>query len=266
MDRIHSRDLYICVDHKTIDWPFRDLFRQHVTKEHIVEAVHGSSQYPIIGEDGQVVVLPNAASLTVSDVIVSFSTLHCGMKEKNVLDFVKFYSKRKPNGKWWIVSLHNYQPNRHDISESMKASRGEYSNLMPQYFAEDLLRIYTKKAELFGLIQAGYRAILAKMQALEEAELGTTSVAAAATLDTTVPTPPATEAPSTPPAHSRKASLTLIPGGSGAASTPFSNNSFTTVEPTFVPPSPTRATRRVSGGKRQLEEGAASDGTHKRRR
>ena len=111
MDRIHARDLYICVDHKTIDWPFRELFRKHVTREHIVEAVHGSSQYPILGEDGQVVVLPNAASLTVSDVIVSFSTLHCGMKEKNVLDFVKFYSKRKPNGELLIASLRNHQSN-----------------------------------------------------------------------------------------------------------------------------------------------------------
>ncbi len=157
----------------------------------------------------------------------------------------------------------------------MKASRGEYSNLMPQYFAEVLLRIYTKKAGLFGLIQAGYRAILAKMQALDEsAELGATTAIAGAGASTvtpgttTVPTPPATEAPSTPPAHSRQGSMTLIPGGSGAA-TPFSNNSFTTVEPTFVPPSPTRATRRVSGGKRQLpvEEGAGgSDGVHKRRR
>ena len=170
--------------------------------------------------------------------------------------------------------------------ESMKASRGEYSNLMPQYFAEVLLRIYTKKAGLFGLIQAGYRAILAKMQALDEsAELGTATAAIAGagastvtpgtttTTTTTVPTPPATEAPSTPsPAHSRKGSMTLIPGGGGSgAATPFSNNSFTTVEPTFVPPSPTRATRRVSGGKRQLpvEEGGgagASDGAHKRRR
>lgn len=36
-------------------------------------------------------------ALTANDIIVDFSLMHYGMKEKNPLDFVKFYSKRNPN-------------------------------------------------------------------------------------------------------------------------------------------------------------------------
>ena len=43
--------------------------------------------------------------LEVKDVIVDFSTMHYGMKEKNPLDFVKFYSKRSPNGMCSICCL-----------------------------------------------------------------------------------------------------------------------------------------------------------------
>lgn len=135
--------------------------------------------------------------------------------------------------------------NPSSLLESMKACRGEYSNVMPQYFAEEHLRIYTKKPEHFGLIQAGYRAILAQMQKTLNKEEDISSVNPAAS----VPTPPATEAPSTP--RSRNASL---PKGSGPSSTPFSINSFTTVDPNFVPLSPIQATRRASGQKRQREE------------
>lgn len=35
--------------------------------------------------------------LSEDDVIVDFSTMHYGMKEKNPLAYVKFYSKRNPS-------------------------------------------------------------------------------------------------------------------------------------------------------------------------
>lgn len=39
------------------------------------------------------------SSLQESDIFVIFSLMHFGMKEKNPLDFVRFYSKHDPNRK-----------------------------------------------------------------------------------------------------------------------------------------------------------------------
>ncbi|KAF8905721.1 hypothetical protein CPB84DRAFT_1745279 [Gymnopilus junonius] len=188
------------------------------------------------GEEGQGE--GDGGQISISDVIVDFSTMHYGMKDKNPVDSVRFYSKRLPK-------------------KSMEAGPGEYSNLRPQYFAEDLLRVYTKDPKNVWLVQAGYRAVLEQLQAeVEEKEkekakekekekealhlsppsnvatasapssasslvaVGSTTVAPAAvglppaTATATAPTPPATEAPSTPTAsvsatHSRDASFSF---------------------------------------------------------
>lgn len=151
------------------------------------------------------------------------------------------------------------------FSESYKAERGVYSNLMPQYFAEHVLRIYTKKTNRFGLVQAGYRVVLATMQQkYPELDIGVPAI-------TDAPTPPATEAPSTPKTHSRTTSFTLGNAmlGSGSGTTPFSNNTFTTVPTAFVPGSPSQSTKRVKGIKRTRndeEGGSRSDKAVKKRK
>ncbi|KAF8954102.1 hypothetical protein BDZ97DRAFT_1928819 [Flammula alnicola] len=249
-DRMHKRDLYKCVDYKVIDWPLRQLFRQHITPKHIVEAVQRLAEDPSSTTEGLGVSSPtNSARLEVSDVIVDFSTMHYGMKEKNPLDFVRFYSKGN------------------QIVNSSRAERGDYSNLMPQYFAEDLIRVYTKKPEFFGLVQAGYRSILASMQDRTQHDDLDNLVVPSINLDPMAPTPPATEAPSTPRLHSRNASFSFTAGGggNGSAATPFSNNSFTTVSPSFAPASPTRAGRGRSN-KRRRDDSPALDATLKRRK
>jgi len=142
------------------------------------------------------------------------------------LDFVKFYSKRNP-----------------DISS--KAGRGDYSNLMPQYFTEDLLRVYTKKPQYFGLVQAGYRAVLASVAERSDISLSPDPHASTDSVAETI-TPPATEAPSTPPAHSHSSS------GDLGKRTPFSNNSFTTVSKDYgVPNSPSSSQPRRTRKRRQ---------------
>ena len=50
--------------------------------------------------------IPDYQSLTKEDVIVDYSILHHGKKELNPLDFIEFYSKRKPNGKKIFASPH----------------------------------------------------------------------------------------------------------------------------------------------------------------
>ena len=112
--------------------------------------------------------------------------------------------------------------------------------MTPKWFAEDLLRVYTKKPQFFGLVQAGYRAVLASMPK----ELPET-LAIPGILDSMALTPPATEAPSTPKANrvSNNSSFSF-PATSDPCTTPFSNNSFTTVPSSFVPGSPSRTSKK----------------------
>ena len=86
--RIRKRDLYKCVDFKVIDWPFRDLFLRHITRKAIVDAANALNP----AREG-------SDALVEDDVRVDFPLMHYGMKEKNPLDFVRFYSKREPNSK-----------------------------------------------------------------------------------------------------------------------------------------------------------------------
>jgi len=157
--------------------------------------------------------------LSAEDIIVDLSPMHYGMQEKNPLDFIKFYSKHRPN-------------------ECSIAEWGDISLLMPASFAEVLLRVYTRDVRYFGVIQAGYRRVLQTMPVLDAVGLSTV-------------TPPATEPPSTPRSHSRNPSLGTVAGTMSrgntpkAAATPFArpNNVYTTVSMNHSPASPTRNKR-----------------------
>lgn len=95
MKRIRTRDLYKCVDYKVVDWLHRDTFRENVTPERIVaEAKKAAEVLPKKSNDNSF----SIADLTPNDVVVDFATMHYGMKEKNPLDFIEFYSKHHPNG------------------------------------------------------------------------------------------------------------------------------------------------------------------------
>jgi deoxynucleoside triphosphate triphosphohydrolase SAMHD1 len=138
--------------------------------------------------------------------------------------------------------------------------------MTPQWFAEDFLRVYTKKPQFFGLVQAGYRAVLASMpDEVDLDRLETLVVPSTLDLDSMAPTPPATEAPSTPKAkaHTRDNSFTF-PSASGPSKTPFLNNSFTTVPPTFTPGSPTQNSkkRRNASAKRLHDDSQSSLSQH----
>lgn len=99
--------------------------------------------------------------------------------------------------------------------ECSRAEPGDISSLMPATFGEVLLRIYTRDAQFFGLIQHGYRLILQGLPSSPREELSTS------------------DRPSTP---TRVGTVSPDRASGGQA---FSNNSFTTVEPGYVPLSPT---------------------------
>ena len=146
-------------------------------------------------------------------------------------------------------------------SECATAGPGDYSSVRPPYFAEVLLRIYTKNPKFYGLVQAGYRAAMANLamrfQTDTEGNILLPDIDINQAENGLVPTPPATEAPTTPKATSREHSFTHRKTTSG--STPYSENSFTTVAPDFVPPSPLGTVNRKLRNTRKRERDHSPD-------
>jgi|ERR1700730_13330809 hypothetical protein len=110
LERIQNRDLYRCVDYKVFDWEHRELLQENITPENIVAeakrecSARVASGRPAaelgleIDDESDDISPEDIEDLTKEKVIVSFSTMHYGMKEKNPLKFVKFYPKNRPNG------------------------------------------------------------------------------------------------------------------------------------------------------------------------
>jgi len=155
LGRIQNRDLYRCVDYKVFDWEHREFLQENITPEDIVaEAKRECSARAASGQpaaelgfetddESDDISPEDIEDLTKEKVIVSFSTMHYGMKEKNPLDFVKFYTKRRPNSMQYCIRIVSNTVSNQYL-ECRHVQRGDLSLLMPQQFAEVLLRVYTK--------------------------------------------------------------------------------------------------------------------------
>ncbi|PPQ93494.1 hypothetical protein CVT25_005235, partial [Psilocybe cyanescens] len=176
-ERIHNRDRYECVSTKIIEWPLRNIFKEQISGPRIVEAarklcfdeVHPSS-LTTSGSKG-------IGSLENADVIVDFSTVHYGMKEKNPMDFVRFYSMEHPDSK--DIITFSFDPHLRSNTlplgslASLNAEPRLYSSIAPPtYFAQVILTIYPKKKELSRLVQAGYGAVLASIEDSLDSDCG----------------------------------------------------------------------------------------------
>ena len=87
--RIARRDLYKLVDQNVFRWHQKAACGQFFTPNRIVGAAKAACK----GDYA-----PLADELMPEHVIVDLSEIHCGMKDKNPLDTVRFYSKRRPKG------------------------------------------------------------------------------------------------------------------------------------------------------------------------
>jgi hypothetical protein len=155
LERIQNRDLYRCVEYKLFDWEHREFLQENITPEDIVAeakrecSARAASGQPAAESDPETddesddISSEDIEDLTKENVIVSFSTMHYGMKEKNPLDFVKFYTKREPNSMQYCVRVVSNAVSNQYL-ECRHVQRGDLSLLMPQQFAEVLLRVYTK--------------------------------------------------------------------------------------------------------------------------
>lgn len=73
----------------------RQLFRDNITSSRIMAEI---KKIAALTQD-------TACTLEESDVIVDFSTRSYGMRELNPVDFVRFYSKRSPDSKFYTGSV-----------------------------------------------------------------------------------------------------------------------------------------------------------------
>jgi deoxynucleoside triphosphate triphosphohydrolase SAMHD1 len=105
------------VDYKAIDWSHHDTFRDNVTPERIVAEAKKAAEALLKKSIDQAVGLERTDNdesfsitdyqfLTPNDVVVDFAIMHYGMKDKNPLDFIEFYSKRHPNGSYTCFPIY----------------------------------------------------------------------------------------------------------------------------------------------------------------
>ncbi|EPQ59809.1 HD-domain/PDEase-like protein [Gloeophyllum trabeum ATCC 11539] len=291
-DRIRTRDLYKCVDYKVFEWAYKDICEQHITPEKIVEAAKNLTNSPSTPRPHSDVDIADSPrrdapfeldELTPGQVIVDLTKMHYGMKDKNPLDSIKFYSKNNPG-------------------RCETAGPGDVSLLMPSVFGEVLLRVYTKDERFFGIVQAGYRAVLAEMPELDPAgEAAPRTQAAAGTnagittwsgdrdlsvsfregtpppSDATLPVTPGFQ---TPPRASSTSTLTSVRSFGRSQSGPVGMglsagrtisvrdiNHFTTVPKNYVPKSPTHGHKRKrSRADTSVDAGAETEATPAKKR
>ncbi|KAF8318219.1 hypothetical protein DL93DRAFT_2095395 [Clavulina sp. PMI_390] len=133
LERLRKRRLYRVVDFKVVPSAYRDAWENRLTADSIVEEA--------------MAVAPSEAKsvgLNKDDIIVDFSALHMGMKDRNPMDCVMFYSKHAPNKASFI---------RQD----------EGFNILPEFFQEVQIKIFTREESKKLIIQKAYRSLISKL-------------------------------------------------------------------------------------------------------
>ncbi|KAI8984880.1 HD-domain/PDEase-like protein [Trametes punicea] len=173
LHRIRVRDLYRSVDFKVFPWHCMAKLKEVFTPESVVNGFkklyrlkHASPELKKLMEVNE----EDANALGPEHVIIDLTARHHGMQDLNPLDYVKFYSKHNPN-------------------KGVKANPDDVSVTLPSAFGEIMLRVYTREARFFGLVQLGYREVLRHFQMpslppsprerteeAEEVELGTGTI------------------------------------------------------------------------------------------
>jgi hypothetical protein len=153
-------------------------------------------------------------------------------------------------------------------AECNKADRGVITSVLPKWFGEDVLNIYTKKTKHLTAVQAGHRTILGDLQNDKNLMLNDE--------EDTYSAPPSVEdpvstgkvatstgpnCPSTPPkARTFRRIASSKDEGREKDSTPFSNNAFATLPVNNnLPASPSQGRNSKAVLKRKLGENFDSE-------
>ncbi|KZV66771.1 HD-domain/PDEase-like protein [Peniophora sp. CONT] len=265
-DRVTNRDLYRCVDYKVFSFDERPILEKEVTEEAVVAAAKSlapgrfrfppkdASNFPGFGsidddqedaEDGPAIIdAERQAALTASDLVVTMSTMHYGMKNENPLNKISFYSKRNPN-------------------RSAHATSGDLSTLQPASFAEVLLRVYAKDAKDALLVQAGYRVL---MKQVWERHPRDASGLLSPTLESSQPSssgsdasieavPPSTQPATTENTRQSKRTFSKTRSFGGADEPDGLFNQFNTLAPALSGPRASTSPGRVTAARPRVSQG-----------
>ncbi|KAG8784818.1 hypothetical protein FRC15_002546 [Serendipita sp. 397] len=131
--RLRTRSLYKCVDILYLHPDEEKQIKLLVTSERIA---HEANRIRT-----QELKTLESSEVTTDDVIVDWTYVHFGMRDRNPIELVLFYGKHNPN-------------------KARHARPEDYSRTFPTQFAEVNLRVFTRDRSLYGLVQAGFRSII----------------------------------------------------------------------------------------------------------
>eukprot|EP01135_Chromosphaera_perkinsii_P002769 Nk52_evm137s226 gene=Nk52_evmTU137s226 len=124
--RIRRRDLYKYVDQVIVDKHMFQRVKEQINEDDIAEHK------------------PLDSKLKGSDLLINWINVNYGMKDKNPVDCVKFYT-------------------RYDSEESFNIDKSTVSYLLPQVFQEHILRVFCKNPELVYDAQKAFRKFSSKI-------------------------------------------------------------------------------------------------------
>jgi hypothetical protein len=198
---------------------------------------------PEIDNEDDVITLEDIEDLTPDKVIVTVTPMHYGMKDKSPLEFVKFYPKNRPDGMSYCT-LNSRTPlqsvfrvlscaTRRSVFAHAGTLRGDPSARLHKrspvrtFSSPPPGSITEKRPRFFGIVQAGYRSLLARVVKAPEP----TSIDVLGSESDGIP-----ERPCTPRTFSRVSSFNKSfsagPGDSGENGSPYLNQ-FTTVSRSY---------------------------------
>ena len=143
--RIRRRDLYRCVDYLHVGVADKAALAEEVTAQAVARAANLIRLRMEDSEDSEGG--EGVREVTDSDVIIDWSYLHFGMKERDPIEQVLFYGKGSANSELFEdqccfkVETDVFM---RGIVEAYKADKAQYSQSVPTAFAEYTLRVYTR--------------------------------------------------------------------------------------------------------------------------
>jgi hypothetical protein len=93
------------VDFKIVPPRYKDAWESTLTVENILrEANQIRDRLALSGDAHDANVAEFAQGLEPNDVIVDWSMLHMGMKDRDPMQLVRLYSKHKPNSEYPVIN------------------------------------------------------------------------------------------------------------------------------------------------------------------
>ncbi|KAJ7136411.1 hypothetical protein C8R43DRAFT_1020694 [Mycena crocata] len=130
LHRLRVRDLYAMAGKAHLPWEHRKVVKERITADVVVQAAVNLSEL----SDGDARLV---AELTQNHVMVDVVPIHWGMKDRNPLDFIKFF-----DGK--------------DVNVAFHLAPGDTTLLFPAVFGEVLVRAYTRDARFQRVVEVAF--------------------------------------------------------------------------------------------------------------